>query len=79
MLFRESSSIEERRITLIIAEFYMKLDIYIHIRNFLLIELPFNLEIIVFVLRIRYDSEKIIQIKFHKHFVKKLTDTSILT
>jgi hypothetical protein len=51
---------EERRITLIVTKFYMKLSVYNYVRNFLLIEFSFNLEIIVFVLRIRYDSEKII-------------------
>jgi hypothetical protein len=51
---------KEKRIILIVAEFYMKLNIYNYVRNFLLIEFPFYLEIVVFVLRIKYDSEKLI-------------------
>jgi hypothetical protein len=51
---------KERRIILIVAEFYIKLSVYSHVRNFLLIELLFNFEIIIFVLRVRYDSERII-------------------
>jgi hypothetical protein len=51
---------KKRRIILIVAEFYMKLNIYSHVRNFLLIEFSFNLEIVVFVLRIRYEFKKII-------------------
>jgi hypothetical protein len=38
----------------------MKLDVYIHVRNFLLIKFSFNFEIVIFVFRIGYDSEKII-------------------
>jgi hypothetical protein len=63
---------KEKRIILIVAEFHMKLSIYSHVRNFLLIKFPFSLEIVVFVIRIKYDSERIIQIKFHKYFVRKL-------
>jgi hypothetical protein len=70
---------EERRMALIVAEFYMKLSVCSHVRNFLLIELPFNLEIIIFVLRVRYDSERIIQIKFYKYFVRRLFGTSVFT
>jgi hypothetical protein len=69
---------KKRRIILIVTEFYMKLSVYNHVRSFLLIEFPFNFEIVAFVLRIRYDFEKIIQIKFYKYFVKKLSDISVL-
>jgi hypothetical protein len=51
---------KERRITLIVTEFNVKLSVYSHVRNFLLIKFPFSLEIVVFVIRVRYDSEKII-------------------
>jgi hypothetical protein len=51
---------KKRRIIFIVTEFYIKLSVYRHVRNFLLIKFPFNLEIIIFVLRIRYDSERII-------------------
>jgi hypothetical protein len=51
---------KKRRIIFIVTEFYMKLNIYNHVRSFLLIELLFNLKIVAFVLRIRYDFEKII-------------------
>jgi hypothetical protein len=51
---------KERRIILIVAEFYMKLSVYNYVRNFLLIEFSFNFEIIVFVFRVRYDFERII-------------------
>jgi hypothetical protein len=55
------ASIEkERYMIFIIAEFYMKLSVYSYVLNFLLIEFPFNLEIVIFVLRFRYDFEKII-------------------
>jgi hypothetical protein len=58
---RDIANIEkERRIIFIIAEFYMKLSVYSHVRNFLLIKFSFNFEIVIFVLRIRYDFEKII-------------------
>jgi hypothetical protein len=58
---RDIANIEKKKyIIFIVTEFYMKLNIYNHVRNFLLIKLPFNLEIIVFMLRIKYDSEKII-------------------
>jgi hypothetical protein len=58
---RDIVSIEkEKCIILIITEFYMKLNVYNYVRNFLLIEFSFNFEIIIFVLRIKYDSEKII-------------------
>jgi hypothetical protein len=58
---RNIVSIEkEKRIIFIVAEFHMKLNIYSHVRNFLLIEFSFNFEIIVFVFRVRYDSEKVI-------------------
>jgi hypothetical protein len=50
----------KKRIIFIVAEFHIKLNVYNHVRNFLLIKFPFNLEIVVFVLRIKYDSEKII-------------------
>jgi hypothetical protein len=69
---------KKRRITFIVTEFYVKLNIYSHVRNFLLIKLSFNFEIVIFVLRIRYDSERIIQIKFYKYFVRKLSDISVL-
>jgi hypothetical protein len=69
---------KKKRIIFIVMKFYMKLNIYNHVRNFLLIELPFNLEIIAFVLRIRYDFERIIQIEFYKYFVKRLFDISVL-
>jgi hypothetical protein len=68
---------KEKRIIFIVAEFHIKLNIYNHVRNFLLIELLFNFEIVVFVLRFKYDSEKIIQIKFYKYFVRKLSDISV--
>jgi hypothetical protein len=51
---------KKKRIILIVTEFYMKLNVYNHVRNFLLIEFSFNLEIVVFVFRIKYNSEKII-------------------
>jgi hypothetical protein len=51
---------KERRIIFIVAEFHIKLSVCSHVRNFLLIEFLFSFEIVVFVLRIRYDSEKII-------------------
>jgi hypothetical protein len=58
---RDISNIKkEKRIIFIVAEFYVKLSVYSHVRNFLLIEFPFNLEIVIFVLRIKYDSERII-------------------
>jgi hypothetical protein len=58
---RGVASIEkERRIAFIVAEFYMKLGVYNHVRNFLLIKFSFNLEIVVFVLRVRYDFKRII-------------------
>jgi hypothetical protein len=41
---------KKKRMTFIVAEFHMKLDVYIYIRNFLLIEFSFNFEIVVFVL-----------------------------
>jgi hypothetical protein len=76
---RNVANIEkEKRIILIVAKFHIKLSVYNHVRNFLLIELPFNLEIIAFVLRIRYDFERIIQIEFYKYFVKRLFDISVL-
>jgi hypothetical protein len=40
---------KKRRMTLIVAEFYMKLSVCSHVRSFLLIELPFSLEIVAFV------------------------------
>jgi hypothetical protein len=40
---------KERRMTLIVAEFHMKLGVYSHVRSFLLIELPFSLEIVSFL------------------------------
>jgi hypothetical protein len=70
---------KEKRIIFIVAEFYIKLNIYNHVRNFLLIKFPFNFEIVIFVLRIRYNFKKIIQIKFHKYFVKRLSGISVLT
>jgi hypothetical protein len=51
---------KKRRIIFIVTEFHIKLSVCNHVRNFLLIEFPFNLEIIVFVFRIRYDFERII-------------------
>jgi hypothetical protein len=51
---------KERRMILIVAEFHVKLSVCSHVRSFLLIKLPFNLEIVVFVFRVRYDSERII-------------------
>jgi hypothetical protein len=51
---------KEKRMILIVTEFYMKLDIYNHIRNFLLIEFSFNFEIVAFVFRVRYDFKRII-------------------
>jgi hypothetical protein len=51
---------KKRRIILIVTEFHIKLNVYNYVRNFLLIEFPFNFEIVVFVFRIRYDSERII-------------------
>jgi hypothetical protein len=58
---RSVANIEkERRIILIVAEFHIKLIVCNYIRNFLLIKFPFILEIIIFVLRIRYDFERII-------------------
>jgi hypothetical protein len=41
---------KERRMIFIVAEFYIQLDVYIHVRNFLLIEFSFNFEIVIFVL-----------------------------
>jgi hypothetical protein len=41
---------KKKRIIFIVAEFHMKLGVYIHVRNFLLIELLFNFEIVTFVL-----------------------------
>jgi hypothetical protein len=69
---------KERRIIFIVAEFYMKLSVYRHVRNFLLIEFSFNFEIVIFVFRIRYDFERIIQIEFYKYFVRKLSGISVL-
>jgi hypothetical protein len=58
---RGVASIEkERRITLIVAEFHVKLSVCSHVRSFLLIKFSFNFKIVVFVFRVRYDSEKII-------------------
>jgi hypothetical protein len=51
---------EERRIIFIVTEFHIKLSVCSHVRNFLLIKFPFNFEIIAFVFRVKYDSEKII-------------------
>jgi hypothetical protein len=68
---------KERYIIFIVAEFYMKLSVYSHVRNFLLIELPFSFEIVVFVFRVRYDFERIIQIKFYKYFVRRLFGISV--
>jgi hypothetical protein len=51
---------KKRRIIFIVTEFHIKLNVYNHIRNFLLIKLPFNLIIVAFVLRIKYNSEKFI-------------------
>jgi hypothetical protein len=48
---------KKKRMALIIAEFYMKLGVYSHVRSFLLIKFPFNLEI---VLRVRYNFKKVI-------------------
>jgi hypothetical protein len=68
---------KERRMIFIVTEFHMKLNVYNYVRNFLLIEFSFNLEIVVFVFRVKYDSERVIQIKFYKYFVKRLTDISV--
>jgi hypothetical protein len=58
---RSVANIEKgRRMIFIVTEFYIKLSVYNYVRNFLLIELSFNFEIVVFVLRIRYDFERII-------------------
>jgi hypothetical protein len=70
---------KEKRMIFIVAEFHVKLSVYSHVQNFLLIELPFNFEIIIFVLRVRYDSEKIIQIEFHEYFVRRLSGINVLT
>jgi hypothetical protein len=51
---------KKKRIILIIAEFYIKLGVCSHVRNFLLIKLPFSLEIVAFVFRIGHDSNGII-------------------
>jgi hypothetical protein len=51
---------KEKHMIFIVTEFYMKLGVYSHVRNLLLIKFLFNFEIVVFVLRIRYDSERII-------------------
>jgi hypothetical protein len=40
---------KERRMIFIVAEFHIKLGVYSHVRNFLLIELLFNLEIVFFL------------------------------
>jgi hypothetical protein len=40
---------KKRRIILIVAEFYMKLSVYNHVRNFLLIKFSFNFEIVFFL------------------------------
>jgi hypothetical protein len=68
---------KERRIIFIVTKFHIKLNVYSYVRNFLLIEFSFNFEIVIFVFRVRYDSEKIIQIKFYKYFVRKLSDINI--
>jgi hypothetical protein len=47
-------------IIFIVAEFHIKLGVYSYIRNFLLIELPVNFEIVIFVFRVRYDFKRII-------------------
>jgi hypothetical protein len=58
---RAVASIEkERRMAFIVAEFYVKLSVCSHVRSFLLIELPFSLEIVVFVRRVRYDFKRVI-------------------
>jgi hypothetical protein len=51
---------KERRIIFIVAEFHMKLSVYNYVRNFLLIKFSFSFEIVVFVVRVRYDFERII-------------------
>jgi hypothetical protein len=51
---------KERRMAFIVMEFYMKLGVCSHVRNFLLIEFSFSLEIIVFVIWIRYDFKRVI-------------------
>jgi hypothetical protein len=51
---------KEKFIIFIVAKFHVKLSVYNHVRNFLLIELSFNLEIVVFMFWIRYDFERII-------------------
>jgi hypothetical protein len=54
------ANIKKKRITGIVVKFYLKLDVYNYVRNFLLIKFPFNFEIVVFVFRIKYDFKKII-------------------
>jgi hypothetical protein len=55
------ANIEKKKyIIFIIMKFYMKLNVCNHVRNFLLIEFSFNFKIVIFVLRIRYDFERII-------------------
>jgi hypothetical protein len=51
---------KKKRMTFIATEFHIKLDVYNYVRNFLLIKLSFNFEIVIFVLRIGHDSKKFI-------------------
>jgi hypothetical protein len=51
---------KERRIIFIVTEFYMKLSVYNYVRSFLLIEFLFSFEIVIFVLRIKYNFKRII-------------------
>jgi hypothetical protein len=41
---------KERCIIFIVMEFYVKLGVYIYVRSFLLIEILFDFEIVIFVL-----------------------------
>jgi hypothetical protein len=45
---------KKKRIIFIVTEFHMKLGVYNHIRNFLLIKFLFNLKILIFVFRHAY-------------------------
>jgi hypothetical protein len=75
---RDIANIKKKKcIIFIVTEFHMKLSVYNHVRNFLLIELSFNFEIVIFVFRIKYDFERIIQIKFYKYFVRRLFGISV--
>jgi hypothetical protein len=51
---------KEKRMIFIVTEFHIKLNVYNHVRNFLLMKFLFNFEIVIFVLQIRYDFKLII-------------------